>query len=277
MEYNKEYFGASANKKAMGMWLALGIILSGAYSLEIMKGLKTVQYFVIMELICWIPFIIGMIYLKIKGWHADKYCYIVGIGYGLFYLYIMLTSPGTLAFTYILPLTSMLIIYKNRNFMIRCGVASILVVIFTIIRNYRNGMNTPNDVSNFEIQIGIIICCYIGYIVAIKHMATSDNALLDSVKSNLAKVVGTVEKVKTASNAVVDGVTVVRELADENKQGANNVVHDMQVLAENNGVLNDKTMSSMEMRPLSMASITNSMVMILVTLAGSYFSWAAFS
>lgn len=247
MEYNKEYFGASANKKAMGMWLALGIILSGAYSLEIMKGLKTVQYFVIMELICWIPFIIGMIYLKIKGWHADKYCYIVGIGYGLFYLYIMLTSPGTLAFTYILPLTSMLIIYKNRNFMIRCGVASILVVIFTIIRNYRNGMNTPNDVSNFEIQIGIIICCYIGYIVAINHMSNSDGALLGSVEKNLSKVVGTVEKVKTASDSVVDGVNVVRELADENKEAARNVVESMEELVVNSNTLGEKINSSMEM------------------------------
>ena len=45
----------------------------------------------------------------------------------------------------------------------------------------------------------------------------------------------------------VDGVTVVRELADENKQGANNVVKDMGTLAKNNGILNDKTVSSIEM------------------------------
>lgn len=247
MEYNKEYFSASANKKAMGMWLAMGIILSGAYSIEIVKGLKTVQYFVIMELICWVPFIIGLIYLKIKGWHADKYYDIVGVGYGLFYLYIMLTSPGTLAFTYILPLTSMLIIYKNRNFMIRCGAASILVVAFTIVRNYRNGMNTPNDVSNFEIQIGIIIFCFIGYIVAINHMSKSDGSLLGSVENNLSKVVGTVEKVKTASDSVVDGVNVVRELADENKEAARNVVESMEELVVNSNALGEKIYSSMEM------------------------------
>ena len=75
----------------------------------------------------------------------------------------------------------------------------------------------------------------------------SDGALTGSIESELAQVVQTVEQVKDASNSIVDGVTVVRELADENKQGANNVVKDMGTLAKNNGILNDKTVSSIEM------------------------------
>lgn len=247
MEYNEKYFAKSANKKAMGMWLAMSIILSAAYAIEIVKGLKTVQYFILMELTCWIPFIIGLIVLIVKGWDTKYYQDIVGIGYGLFYLYIMMTSPGTLAFTYTLPLMSMLIIYKNRNFIIRCGILNILILIITIVRNYMNGMNTSNDISNFEIQFGMILFCYIGYIIAINHMSNSDGAMLDSVKNNLARVVTTVEQVKGASNSVVDGVTVVRELAEENKEGANIVVRSMDELAEKNLMLSNRIDSSMEM------------------------------
>ena len=104
MEYDEKYFAKSANMKALGMWLTMSLVLSAAYAIEIAKGLKTVQYFVVMELICWVPFIFGLIILKIKGWHTKLYQDIVGFGYGFFYLYIMVTSPGTLAFTYILPL-----------------------------------------------------------------------------------------------------------------------------------------------------------------------------
>lgn len=46
---------------------------------------------------------------------------------------------------------------------------------------------------------------------------------------------------------LVDGVTVVRELADENKAGADEVVKDMRVLSDNNDVLNEKTVSSVDM------------------------------
>lgn len=247
MEYNEKYFAKSANKKAMIMWLVVGMVISAAYAIEIVKGLQTPQFFIVMELICWVPFIIGLIVIKIKGWHTKYYQDIVGVGYGLFYLYIMATSPGTLAFTYVLPITGILIIYKNRGLLIRCGVATVAVLIFSIVRNYLNGMNTPQDISNYEIQFGMILFCYIAYIVAINHMHTSDSALLNSIKSNLDKVVTTVEKVKTASNAVVDGVTVVRELAEENKEGAGVVVGSMEDLAGKSQQLGQKIDSSMDM------------------------------
>ena len=78
-------------------------------------------------------------------------------------------------------------------------------------------------------------------------MSQSDNALLDSIKDNLDKVVTTVKQVKTASNSVVDGVTVVRELADENKQSANEVVECMVELSQQNDVLSDRINSSIHM------------------------------
>ena len=247
MEYNDKHFAERANKRAMIMWLILSVVLSAAYAIEILKGLKTVQYYIIMELICWIPFIMGLVVLKVKGWHTKLYQDIVGFGFGFFYLYIMLTSPGTLAFTYILPLMSMMVIYKDRNFFMRCGAASIVTVAVTIVRNYMNGMNSPSDISNFEIQIAIIIFCFAGYITAINHLINSDGALLDSVKSNLERVVTTVEKVKVASNSVVDGVSVVRELAEENKEGAGAVVDSMEELVQKSNMLSGKIDSSIEM------------------------------
>ena len=81
-----------------------------------------------------------------------------------------------------------------------------------------------------------------------KEISSNDtHALTGSIENNLNRVVQTVEQVKEASNAVVDGVTVVRVLADENKTGANDVMKDMKTLSTNNGVLNDKTESSIEM------------------------------
>ena len=52
---------------------------------------------------------------------------------------------------------------------------------------------------------------------------------------------------KEASSAIVDGVTVVRELADENKQGAIDVVDSMNKLSVNNTKMSEKAMSSLDM------------------------------
>ena len=247
MNYDEKKFAASANKKTMGMWLAMLVVLSVAYAMEIVKGLKSPSYFIVMELIAWIPFIAGLVAVKIQGWHSKLYHNICGVGYGFFYLYIMVTSPGTLAFTYILPLVSMFVIYKNRNFIIRCGAASIAVLIYSIVRNYLSGMNTPSDISNYEIQFGMILFCYIGYIVAINHMMKHDEALIGSIQANLDRVITTVDQVKGASDKVVDGVTVVRELSEENKESAQNVVNSMEDLTDKSRVLGEKIDSSMEM------------------------------
>lgn len=245
--YDAKYFDAKANKSAMLMWLTLSAVISVAYAIEIIKGLKTIEYFITMEIVCWVPFLFGLVVLKIKGWDAHIYHDIVGAGYGVLYLFLMVTSPAILVFTYVLPMLSMLVIYKDKKFFIRCGIMNIAVVIYSIIRNYMNGMNTPSDISTFEIQFAMIVFSFVGFIAAISHLIKSDGAMLNAVHENLEMVVGTVEKVKGASNEIVDGVTVVRELAEENKDAAGAVVASMEDLAEKSATLSQRIDSSMEM------------------------------
>ena len=247
MDNNKKKFAASANRKAMIMWMFLLFMLSVEYVIEVMRGTKTVSFLLGMELASWVPFMIGLLILKIKGWYAKEYQDIVCTGYGLVYLYVMLTCETTMAFTFALPMVGIMIIFKNQGLILRCGIFNVVLLIYCIIRDYGNGMNSAQDMSNFELQMGIILFCYIGYVVSIKHLNVSDNALLESIKNNLNTVVTTVDKVKSASHAVVDGVTVVKELAKENKEGANLVADSMGDLVENNLVLSEKIDSSMEM------------------------------
>ena len=79
------------------------------------------------------------------------------------------------------------------------------------------------------------------------HLIRSDGSLLGSVKDNLNRVVMTVHQVKGASSTIVDGVTVIRELSEENKEGAGAVVSRMENVAQNNAVLSEKIDSTMNM------------------------------
>ena len=247
MEYNEDYFAESANRKAMAIWAILGIVLSAAYALEIVKGLRTVQYYIVFVLVCWIPFIVGLLVLKVKGRATKYYREVLVFGYGIFYAFVLMTTASQLAFTYIMPIASMLILFKDTKFMVRCGVESVIVLLVFIIKNYLGGMNTPSDVTNYEIQLAAIILCYVGFILSSNHLTKSDAAMLNSVKDNLDRVITTIQQVKNASNSVVDGVTVVRELADENKEGAGAVVDSMQEVSQNNDVLGGRIDSSLDM------------------------------
>ena len=156
--------------------------------------------------------------------------------------------------------------------MIQCGVVNTIIIIVSAVIKYNNGINSENDFKEYTLQLACIILCYICYVMSIRHLNESDGAMLDSVKSDLKRVVTTVDKVKTASNTIVDGVAVVRELAVENKHGADMVVMGMNELTDNNRTLQEKTQSSQNMTETINTQVQNVAGMI----GESFRFWKAF-
>lgn len=98
--------------------------------------------------------------------------------------------------------------------------------------------------------------------MSVRHLTESDAALTESIKSDLNRVVTTVEQVKTACNTIMDGITVVRELASENKHGSDVVVEGMNKLTGNNKQLQSHTASSQEMTTDISSQVENVAAMI---------------
>ena len=268
MEYNEQHFKKLANFRTMLMWLFIGGILTIAYLIELFKGGRTLSYVITFECMCWVPFLIGLIVLKIKGMATDIYKEIIMVGYGCFYAYVLLTADTVLAVMYIVPVVSMLVLYKKRALIFRAGVYNILLLIASLIKDSMAGELSAKAVVDYEIQFAAILLFYIACVLSLDFMQKSDGAMLKAVQGNLDRVITTVEQVKNASTAVVDGVTVVRELAEENRQGANYVVEGMEQLTENNMILQQRTDSSMEMTQTIDTQVVNVAALIqeMVTL-----------
>ena len=247
MNYDANVFKEKANQKARRIWLIFSILLSANYGSDVPKGLYPGIHYIIFLILCWVPFISGEILLRVKGKATDKYKYDLAIGYSIFYTFVLCTTESSIAFTYILPVTSLLIIYKNRNFIIKCGIANTVIIIVGAVYKYMAGYTSAANMKDYQLQLSCIILCYICYVMSIKHLNESDGAMTDSIKADLERVVNTVEKVKTASNIIMDGITVVNELASENKHGSDVVVLGMNELTQNSHRLKDRTSSSLEM------------------------------
>lgn len=269
MEHTENIFKESANRKTRKIWLIFAILLTANYGADTGQGIYNSTYYLIFVVLCWIPFFIGEIAMRIKGAATDAYRTIFMIGYGIFYAYVLCTTPSPIAFTYILPVSSILVIYKNKNFMISSGIACALIVILNWVVKYMAGMNSASEMKDYQLQLSCIVLCYICYVMSINHLTKSDGALMENIKSELKRVVTTVEQVKDASNSIVDGVTVVRELAMENKQGAGTVVSEMDELTSNSVTLHERTTSSLNMTTDINSQIQNVAALIeeLVSLA----------
>ena len=246
--YDESYFRAKANKRAGTTWLLLLIIVSIYYGAKMAEGEVNQNQYIMFTAVGWLQYFGSGIFLKVKGMDEPGYKWFLGLGYLLYFAVISWTTTDEISYVFILPLISILALYKNPKY-IRIMMWSTMFVLISsnLYRGRVKGM--MEYVSSIEgaIQFAIVITCFVCTIMAIRHLVESDSALTGSIQENLKRVVQTVEKVKGASNAVVDGVTVVRELADENKTGANNVVKDMVQLSDNNEILSERTLSSIEM------------------------------
>lgn len=246
--YNEVFFRAKTNKRASITWVLLLIVACIYYGIKVGTGTLTPGYYAAFAIAGWAVYIVGQALLFIKGMDFKPYKWIVGLGYLAFYSVIAWTALDQISYVFILPLISILILYKDPKFIRTMMWITLFVLISSnAYKGLAKGMMDYMASPECALQLVIVIGCYVCTNMAIKHLVESDGALTQSIKSNLERVVRTVEQVKDASNAVVDGVTVVRELADENRTGANDVMKDMQNLDANNGVLNEKTLSSMEM------------------------------
>lgn len=270
MTYDQNVFKEKANRKARKIWIVFAILLSANYGSDASGGLYPTTSYLIFLALCWLPLIFGEVLLRVKGWATELYRYDLVIGYGIFYTFVICTTESPIAFTYILPVTSLLVLYKNRKFMINCGIVNSLIIVGAAVYRYMLGFNSASDMKNYQLQLSCIILCYICYVMSIRHLNESDGAMTDSIKADLHRVVTTVEQVKTSSNVILDGITVVRELASENKHGSDMVMLGMNELTDNNHMLQDRTTSSTQMTSDIRAQVENVVALIseMVSLVG---------
>lgn len=262
MTYDENVFKEKANRKARKIWIVFAVLLSANYGSDASGGLYPTTSYLIFLALCWLPLIFGEVLLHVKGWATELYRYDLVIGYGIFYTFVICTTASPIAFTYILPVTSLLVLYKNRKFMIGCGIANALIIVGAAVYRYMLGFNSASDMKNYQLQLSCIILCYICYVMSIRHLNECDGAMTDSIRADLHRVVTTVEQVKSSSNIILDGITVVRELASENKHGSDIVMLGMNELTDNNNMLQDRTTSSTQMTSDIRAQVENVVALI---------------
>lgn len=247
MNYDESVFKEKANRRARRIWIIFVALLSANYGADVANHLRGTTYYIIFLALCWLPVITGEILLRVKGFDTDQYKFNLVIGYGIFYTFVLCTTESPIAFTYILPVTSLLVLYKSIRFMVSCGIANSLIIVGGAAYRISQGFNSASDMKNYQLELACIILCYICYVMSIRHLIESDGAMTDSIKADLHRVVTTVEQVKQACNTITNGITVVRELASENTHGATIVVDSLNRLSDHNSDLQSSTTSSNEM------------------------------
>ena len=106
--YDESYFKEKANKRAGATWLFLMLIVTVYYGVKMIQGQVSTSWYIVFSAVGWAEYIIGGLVLKIKGMDNDKYKWIMGVGYLVFYAIIAWTSTDNISYVFILPMISIM-------------------------------------------------------------------------------------------------------------------------------------------------------------------------
>ncbi|MDD6195236.1 MAG: methyl-accepting chemotaxis protein [Lachnospiraceae bacterium] len=152
------------NRFAMIGWSITVAIIEAAYLLEVIKGERTIFYYLLMLLMGVIPLVFGWMLYR-KDSEIKKLRYFIVYAYSVLYAFVLLTGDTILTFIYIIPVMSVVLVYSDskllRNFSIIGVVTNVISVGINVVMRQR--VNADN-IADYEIQVlGVLLIMVLAF------------------------------------------------------------------------------------------------------------------
>ena len=232
-----------ADKYVYILWNIYVAALTIAYLVEVLEGSKTWGFFIALIVAGYGGLVIGFV-LKSITKSSFVFRYALVISYGFFTVLLSGYSDNSLTIFYTLPMLCTIVLYKDFKLVASFGGMSLIGLIFHTYNRVQASGSITGYADILKIQFAVLLLCNLACIVAIKYIRLLEKANLDSVNEQLTLVTNTVDRVKEASEKIVDGISNVRDLADDSRQGTSEIVSDMDSIVVSTTSLRNSTDST---------------------------------
>ncbi len=156
------------NKCLMQGWTVISTVLFAAYVLEVVKGNRTIPYFIVFSLMNLGPLLLSWLVYR-KNPESGTIRYLCTIFYGILYVFVLLTGATPMVFTYFLPIMYLLMLCNDTRLLgwaAACNIAANLASIAVQITV--NKRPAAEYLTEWEIQIAAALLCSIFACMAVK-------------------------------------------------------------------------------------------------------------
>ncbi len=185
------------------------MIVLAAYFAEVVKGARSVPYFLILAVI-----IAGTVISEYAVYHADngsdKLRHIAGTGFGLMYMYVMFTAANPLIFVYAVPMLVLVTIFGDIKYCFILGSGMMVINVCDAVRRIAHGLS-GQDMEEIEIQILSLAIYAVFTYVCSKITIINNQEKLDSIKREQEEVQKLLDTVMVIS---ADMNTAIKEISD---------------------------------------------------------------
>ena len=196
----------SRNKTALICMTITTVILAVAYLLEVLKNARTIGDYAILASACLVPPIISWVLYGVKKDNA-AIRYILGIGFLVFYTYLMLTSTSELAFCYIAIVFMILTVYVDTKLSIIMGAYAFLLNVAIIVKQALTAGLTADQIANYEIVIAFVLLMSFFGIVSNSKVAQIGKITASKADEQRAKSEKLLETTLEVANAITGSIS----------------------------------------------------------------------
>lgn len=172
---------ASKNKTALISFCILNIVFALAYFVEVIKGARTIPSYLLLLLLFLGPSIIAILTYRAKK-DSKAVRYILGIGFMLWYTYVMFTATTDLTFCYVLVIICIFIVYVDMKYSVLISALALVInVAYIAKRAFTTGL-TAEQVTNTEIIVACLIFFTLFMAMALNKVTRIDQANIDKAE-----------------------------------------------------------------------------------------------
>lgn len=206
--------GKATNKVALACHIVLAAVLETSYFLEVMKGARTVPYYVIFSVIAIGPVIWEILVYRT---HPDspRLKYYIGVFYTLFYIFVVFTTVNMIAFTFIIPIYMVLILYSDLRLCVAVsGTGFGVNVIFLVYQAVIGNLNKA-DMATYEIRMALLLLMAVFICLSTQTLAKVNQAKLSELNKEKDNVSSLLQNVMAVSGQMSEGIVDVTDHMQE--------------------------------------------------------------
>ncbi len=186
------------------------IVLLAAYLLEVIKGSRTILYYLIFSVLALVPLILVRIaYRRNPGTTAIRL--ILGVGYAIFYTFTIFTTTSPVAFTYGILIALFVLAYGDLKYTIKMGSGLIIINVLNVIFMGINGDIKKADLPDIEIRIAFVILFFVYMVFMSKVMMQNNEDKLLQIEQDKVKVTEMLNQIMDISSHMTNNINVVSE------------------------------------------------------------------
>ncbi len=232
MTKEKEFSeGRAVNIVALACHIVLAVILEASYFLEVMKGARTVPYYITFSILALGPVIWETLVFRNKP-DSPHLKYYIGIFYSIFYIFVVFTTVSVIAFTFIIPIYMVLILYSD--FRLCAGVSGagfVVNVIFLIIQGLDGNLRSE-DMATYEIRMALLLIMAVFICLATKTLEKVNTYKLSELDKEKEIVSNLLNSVMAISGQMSEGIVDVTEHMQELGDAVSETRNAMQEVSE---------------------------------------------